>query len=127
MINYKLVALRTNCIHYFDQGEVVSYLMTESEEVLLKSLNPFCSNPPTPSQSLQPRFPSFLLKLGMINFWVVAEFIDPDWGDNVNSGIGLSYQPARQATWASGPVRQPYAGVDFIPQSGTKNSDIGIV
>jgi hypothetical protein len=25
----------------------------------------------------------------------VAEFIDPDWGDNVNSGIGLSYRPAR--------------------------------
>ncbi len=25
----------------------------------------------------------------------VAEFIDPDWGDKVNSGIGLSYWPAR--------------------------------
>jgi hypothetical protein len=23
----------------------------------------------------------------------VAEFIDPDWGDKVNSGIGLSYRP----------------------------------
>jgi hypothetical protein len=39
----------------------------------------------------------------------VAEFIDPDWGDKVNSGP--------PATWAGGPVRQPYAGVDFIPQS----------
>jgi hypothetical protein len=39
-----------------------------------------------------------------------AEFIDPDWGDKVNSVIGLS------ATWAGGgPVRQPYAGVDLIP------------
>ncbi len=26
--------------------------------------------------------------------------------------------PARQATWAGGPVRQPYAAVDFVPQSG---------
>jgi hypothetical protein len=25
----------------------------------------------------------------------VAEFIVPDWGDEVNSGIGLSYRPAR--------------------------------
>ncbi len=24
-----------------------------------------------------------------------AEFIVPDWGDKVNSGIGLSYRPAR--------------------------------
>jgi hypothetical protein len=47
----------------------------------------------------------------------VTEFIDPDGGDKVNSGIGFSYQ-ARQATWAGGPVRQPYAGVNFIVQSG---------
>jgi hypothetical protein len=25
----------------------------------------------------------------------VAEFIDPDWGDKVNSGTGLPYRPAR--------------------------------
>ncbi len=25
----------------------------------------------------------------------VAEFTGPDWGDKVNSGIGLSYKPAR--------------------------------
>ncbi len=67
MIIYKLVALRTNCIHYFDQGEVVSYLMTQSEEVLPKFLNPFCSNPPPLTIPPTP-FPSFLLKLGMINF-----------------------------------------------------------
>jgi hypothetical protein len=27
--------------------------------------------------------------------YTVVEFIDPDWGDKVNSGIGLSYRPAR--------------------------------
>ncbi len=69
MIIYKLVALGTNCIHYFDQGEVVRYLMTQSEEVLPKSVNPFCSNPPPPPLPIPPTpFPSFLLKLGMINF-----------------------------------------------------------
>ncbi len=41
--------------------------------------------------------------------WVhVAEFIDPDWEDTVNSGKGLSYRPARL---------HGLAGVDFIPQS----------
>ncbi len=39
----------------------------------------------------------------------VAKFIVPDWGDKVNSGIGLSYQPA-------GPP-----GDNYILQSGTKN------
>ncbi len=49
----------------------------------------------------------------------VDEFMDSDWGDKVNSRIGLSLIPDRQATWvAAVPVRQPYAGVDFIPQSG---------
>ncbi len=38
----------------------------------------------------------------------VAKFIVPDWGDKVNSGIGLSYRTAR-------PVRQPCAGVNYIP------------
>jgi hypothetical protein len=33
-----------------------------------------------------------LMMLGLIQ---VAEFIDSDWGDKVNSGIGLSHQPAR--------------------------------
>jgi hypothetical protein len=52
----------------------------------------------------------------------VTEFIDPDGGDKVNSGIGFPY-PARQATWAGGPVRQPYAGVNFIAQSGIHEFD----
>jgi hypothetical protein len=29
--------------------------------------------------------------------------------------------PAARATWAGGPVRLPYAGVDFIPQSWIYN------
>jgi hypothetical protein len=44
-----------------------------------------------------------------------AKFKVPDWGDKVNSGIGLSYRPARLHRLVhSGPVRQPYDGVDFI-------------
>jgi hypothetical protein len=39
----------------------------------------------------------------------VAESIDPDWGDKVNSG------PPGYIDWRA--VRQPYAGVNFIPQS----------
>ncbi len=50
----------------------------------------------------------------------VAEFIVPDWGDKVNTGIGLSYRPTRLHRLC-GPVCQPYAGVDYIPQSGTMN------
>jgi hypothetical protein len=46
----------------------------------------------------------------------VAEFLDPDKGDKVNSGIRVVV-PARQATMAGGTVRQ-YVGVNFIPQSG---------
>ncbi len=26
---------------------------------------------------------------------IVEQYIDPDWGDKVNSGIGLLYRPAR--------------------------------
>jgi len=50
----------------------------------------------------------------------VAKFIVPDCGDKVNSDIGLSYRPARlYMCWRS--VRQPYAGVNYFPQSGTMN------
>ncbi len=42
-----------------------------------------------------------------------AQFIIPDWGDKVDYGIGLPYRPVRLQ--AGGPVRQPYAIVDFIP------------
>jgi hypothetical protein len=43
----------------------------------------------------------------------VAKFIVPDWGDKVDSGIGLSYRPARLL--AGGSVQQRYDGVNFIP------------
>jgi hypothetical protein len=33
----------------------------------------------------------FLVSRAVAEF---TEFIDPDWGDKFNSGIGLSYQPA---------------------------------
>jgi hypothetical protein len=36
-------------------------------------------------------------------------------GDIVNSGIGSSYRHARLHVMAGWPVRQPYAGIDFIP------------
>jgi len=29
--------------------------------------------------------------------------------------------------WRGGPVRQPYAGVDYIPPSGTKNLTSGVL
>jgi hypothetical protein len=52
----------------------------------------------------------------------------PWLGRTVDSGIGLSYRPARLrrptgyiSTWAGGPVRQPYAGVNYITHSGTMN------
>ncbi len=48
----------------------------------------------------------------------VAEFIDPWLGNKVNSGIGCC--TGTPGYTAGGPVhvQQPYAGVDFIPQSG---------
>jgi hypothetical protein len=63
----------------------------------------------------------------------VAKFIVPGWGHKINSGIGLSYRPARLHTdlkkkkfliiykefhRLAGRVK-PYAGVNYIPQSGT--------
>ncbi len=49
----------------------------------------------------------------------VAEFIDLWLGDKANSGIRLSYRQSGMSGYmAGGPVRQPYAGVGFIPQSG---------
>jgi hypothetical protein len=50
----------------------------------------------------------------------VVFFIVPDWGDDVDSGIGLLYRPAKLHR-LNGPIRQPYAGVNFIPLSGTMN------
>jgi hypothetical protein len=48
---------------------------------------------------------------------LVAEFIGSDWGDKINSGIGLSYRPARLHGLVGLYDRHPYAGADFIPQS----------
>jgi hypothetical protein len=47
----------------------------------------------------------------------VAEFVDPEGGDKVNSGIELSYRPAGYMGWGSGEPGQLYARVDFISQS----------
>jgi hypothetical protein len=49
----------------------------------------------------------------------VAKFIVPNWAGKVNSGIVLSYWPARLQ--AGRPVRQRYAGVNYISHSGTMN------
>jgi hypothetical protein len=49
-----------------------------------------------------------------------AKFLVTDWGDIVDCCIRLSYQPASLCD-LGGPVRQPYAIVDYIPQSETKN------
>jgi hypothetical protein len=53
---------------------------------------------------------STLEREGML---AVAEFIVPDWGDKVNSGIRLSYRPASQVAWRAGLSTQ--SGVDFFP------------
>jgi hypothetical protein len=42
------------------------------------------------------------------------QFTVPDRGDKVTSGIGLLYWPAR-LPYATGPVRQLYAGVNHYP------------
>ncbi len=49
----------------------------------------------------------------------VAKFIVPDLWDKVNSCIGLSYRAAR-LHWLAGRY-DTYAGVSYIPQSGTMN------
>jgi hypothetical protein len=42
----------------------------------------------------------------MMDPYALAEFKDPDWGDKVNSGIGVVV-PAHQATWAGGQCPNP--------------------
>jgi hypothetical protein len=49
-----------------------------------------------------------------------SQILSPWLGDIVDSGIGLSHRPAR-LQYAGEPVQQPYAEVDYIPQSETKN------
>jgi hypothetical protein len=53
-----------------------------------------------------------------------AQFIVPDWGDKVDYGIGMSYRPVRLNRLA-GRYDNPYAIVDYIPQSGTMNLATG--
>jgi hypothetical protein len=60
-----------------------------------------------------------------VDFRSVAKFLVPDWWVIVDSGIGLSYRPAR--LHRRKPVQQPYARVDYISQSGTKNLASGFV
>ncbi len=50
----------------------------------------------------------------------VAEFIDPDWWDKANSGIGLSIGPPGYTGCRADTTS--YAGVDFIPTQGSMNS-----
>jgi hypothetical protein len=52
----------------------------------------------------------------------VAKFLVPERGNIVDCGIGLLHRPASLC----GPVKQPYSGVDYIPQSLTKNLASGI-
>jgi hypothetical protein len=54
----------------------------------------------------------------------VAKFIVHDWGDKVDFDIGLSYWPARLHGLA-GQYDNPYAGVNYIPQSRTMNLATG--
>ncbi len=58
--------------------------------------------------------------------WSVAEFIVPDGGHKVDSGIGFSDRPTRLVhRLAGGPVRQTYYGVNYIPPSRTMNLTTG--
>ncbi len=47
--------------------------------------------------------------------------------DTFDSGIRLSYRPPSICSLASERVRQPYARVDYISQTGTKNLATGCV
>jgi hypothetical protein len=51
-----------------------------------------------------------------------TKFIVPDWGDKADSGIGLSYRPARLHKLAGQYDHpMPESTKSDIPQSGTKN------
>jgi hypothetical protein len=51
----------------------------------------------------------------------------PSPGDQVDSGIGLSYRPASLCSLAGRYDNQPYAGADNILKSGTMNLASGLV
>jgi hypothetical protein len=63
----------------------------------------------------------FLMFLNIDTTYPVAEFIDPDWGDKVNSGTGLSYRPARRHGLA-GRYDKPKPELTLSPSHGSKNS-----
>ncbi len=44
----------------------------------------------------------------------IAKFLVPDWGDKIDSGIGLSYPTGPPATQDGRPVRQPYVEVNYV-------------
>jgi hypothetical protein len=54
---------------------------------------------------------SYTLALKFLKYCPEKSLV-PDWGEIVDSAIGLLYQ----ATYAGGPVRQLFAIVDYIPQ-----------
>ncbi len=56
--------------------------------------------------------------------WAVAKFTVPDWGIKLTPARVVVL--AHQATKDGGPVRQPYAGVSYIPYSGTMNLATGV-
>ncbi len=56
---------------------------------------------------------------GLLGIHSVAKFLVPNWGDMIDSGIGLSYRPASLPRLA-GRYDNP-ARVDSSPQSRTKN------
>jgi hypothetical protein len=63
--------------------------------------------------SIELKFPIVALVGSGTSFTTtVTKVLVPDWGVIADPCIGLSYLPARQ---------QPYARVDYVPQSGTKN------
>jgi hypothetical protein len=53
-----------------------------------------------------------------------AKFLVHNWGDIVNSGIGLSYQPACLCSLA-GRYDNPMSETTISPQSGTTNLATG--
>jgi hypothetical protein len=50
-----------------------------------------------------------------------SQIHSPDWGDNVDSGIGCRTGPLGCIQYVGRAVRQPYAGVNYVPHSGTMN------
>ncbi len=50
-----------------------------------------------------------------------AKFVVPDWGINYSRLLHSVAIPTCQPMYPGRPARQPNAGVDYIPQSGTKS------